>query len=225
MEDLQWARLLVKRNGGSPPSLVERGKAVVTVAKEGGDASARAGARVGAMEDSRLEDCLTEDGTQSQPVGRVRTRIQLGAKTGLQSGPMHRSAWAGVLWEWQWEAQGKGRALGLLKGMGLHFEVISSCSSKAQMEKGSSAMERIRALRAQTTDSALLEEDARYVPSSSGMVALDPSPPFFLLLVGLQGRSLSTVLGFVESTKGDCLCKEIGHSSSLWEVLGLGRDQ
>ena len=70
MEDLQWARLLVKRNGGSPPSLVEvwidgfcyevtlwweirpvikvlatgkRGKTVVTDAKEGGDASARAG--------------------------------------------------------------------------------------------------------------------------------------------------------------------------------------
>ncbi|RVW12425.1 hypothetical protein CK203_107248 [Vitis vinifera] len=74
MEDLQWARLLVKRNGGSPPSLVEvwiegfcyevtlwweirpvikvpatgkRGKTVVTDAKEGGDASARAGARIG----------------------------------------------------------------------------------------------------------------------------------------------------------------------------------
>ena len=94
MEELQWARLLVKRNGGSSPSLVEvwidgfcyvvtlwweirpvinfpatekRGKTAVTVAKEGGDASARAGGRVlGAMEGSRLEDCLmSEDGTQS----------------------------------------------------------------------------------------------------------------------------------------------------------------
>ncbi|RVW16673.1 hypothetical protein CK203_080883 [Vitis vinifera] len=150
MEDLQWARLLVKRNGGSPPSLVEvwidgfcyevtlwweirpvikvpatgkRGKTVVTDAKEGGDASARAGGRVlGAMEGSRLEDCLmSEDGTQSQ------------------------FAWAGVLWEWKWEAQGKGRAFGFTKRDGLAFRSSSPpASSKAQTEKGSSAMVRSR---------------------------------------------------------------------------------
>ncbi|KAL6322027.1 hypothetical protein AAG906_003170 [Vitis piasezkii] len=61
MEELQWARLL-------------RGKVVVTIAKEGGDVSARAGVRVlGAIEDSRLEDCLlTVDGTQRQSSGPLR---------------------------------------------------------------------------------------------------------------------------------------------------------
>ncbi|RVW80279.1 Uridine kinase-like protein 1, chloroplastic [Vitis vinifera] len=160
-----WGR----RNGGSPPSLVEvwidgfcyavtlwweirpvikvpatgkRGKTVVTVAKEG---------------------------VTRRPVGRVRTRIQLGAKTGLQSGPMHRVGW--VCWAkhhlleglkltfplgqvrlgWCFYGNGNGKPkekagpVGLLKGDGLAFRSSSPpVSSKAQMEKGSSAMERIR---------------------------------------------------------------------------------
>ena len=125
MEELQWARLLVKRNGESPPSLVEvwvdgfcyvvtlwweirpvikflatekRGKAVVTVAKEGGDASARVGVRVlGAMEDSRLEDCLlTADGTQRQSSGSGQTSDPTWSEDGPPGGP-HASGGLGLL--------------------------------------------------------------------------------------------------------------------------------
>ena len=164
MEDLQWARLLVKRNGGSPPSLVEvwidgfcyevtlwweirpvikvpatgkRGKTVVTDAKEGGDASARAGGRVlGAMEGSRLEDCLmTEDGTQSQVSGsgqnsdpnRSEDGLGLlgqasssrGPKAYISTGPSP----LGLVFYGNGNGKPKEKAgpLGLLKGDGLAF--------------------------------------------------------------------------------------------------------
>ena len=115
MEELQWARLLVKRNGESPPSLVEvwvegscyavtlwweirpvmkfpmtekRGKAVASVVEEGGDASARAGERMTvAMEGSRLEDFLLM-GRSVSPIGRANPQIHLGAKTGPMPGPV-----------------------------------------------------------------------------------------------------------------------------------------
>ncbi|RVW33489.1 hypothetical protein CK203_096597 [Vitis vinifera] len=65
MEDLQWARLLAShQSSGDWKEREDRRDRC-----EGrGDASARAGGRVlGAMEGSRLEDCLmSEDGTQSQ---------------------------------------------------------------------------------------------------------------------------------------------------------------
>ena len=93
MEELQWARLLVKRNGETLPNAVEvwveescysvtlwwevrpvmkvsttgkRGKVVATGEEVGGDASACASERVKvAMEGLRLEDILlTADGTR-----------------------------------------------------------------------------------------------------------------------------------------------------------------
>ena len=153
----------------------------------------------------------------------------------------------------------KAGPVGLLKGDGLAFRSSSPpVSSKAQMEKGSSAMERIRGtLRSpdvgisncwgkddqwglrrgdetqwggiSRTDSALLEEDARYVPSSSGMVTLDPSPPFcssFGRTPRKESFDRSGVL--VELTKGDCLCKEIGHSQQFvgkcWDLVEISND-
>ena len=198
MEELQWARLLVKRNGESPPNLVEvwvdgfcyavtlwweirpvikfsatekRGKAVVTVAKEGGDASARAGVHVlGAMEDSRLEDCpLIADGTQRQSSGSGQTLDPKRSEDGPPGGP-HASGGLGLLGQatssrgskayiftgpsppglvFYGNGNGKPKEkvgpLSLLKGDGPAFQSPSPPgSSKAQTEKGSSAVERIR---------------------------------------------------------------------------------
>ncbi|RVW40777.1 hypothetical protein CK203_080717 [Vitis vinifera] len=268
MEELQWARLLVKWNGESPPSLVERGKAVVTVAKEGGDASARVGVRVlGAMEDSRLEDCLlTADGTQRQSSGSGQTSDPTWSEDGPPGGP-HASGGLGFPPGLVFYGNGNGKPkekvgpLSLLKGDGPAFQSPSPLgSSKAQTEKGSSAVERIRSpLRGpdmdistcwgkddqwglrrgdetqwggiSRTDSALLEEDARYdnVPSSSGMVALDPSPPFFSSFGRTPRKESFDRSGLiVESTKGDCLCKEIGHSEQFvgkcWDLVEISND-
>ncbi|RVW38172.1 LINE-1 retrotransposable element ORF2 protein [Vitis vinifera] len=79
------------------------------------------------------------------------------------------------------------------------------------------------------TDSALLEEDARYVPSSSGMVALDPSPPFSSSFGRTPRKESFDRSGLiVESTKGDCLCKEIGHSEQFvgkcWDLVEISND-
>ncbi|RVW43782.1 hypothetical protein CK203_074034 [Vitis vinifera] len=267
MEELQWARLLVKRNGESPPSLVEvwvdgfcyavtlwweirpvikfpvtekRGKAVVTVAKEGGDASARAGVRVlGAMEDSRLEDCLLiADGTQRQSSGSGQTLDPKRSEDGPPGGP-HASGGLGLLGQatssrgskayiftgpsppglvFYGNGNGKPKEkagpLCLLRGDGPAFQSPSPPgSSKAQTEKGSSAVERIRS----PTDSALLEEYARYVnvPSPSGMVALDPSSPFFSSFGRTPRKeSFDRSRLFVESTKGIVVARILGIQST-----------
>ena len=302
MEDLQWARLLVKRNGGSPPSLVEvwidgfcyevtlwweirpvikvpatgkRGKTVVTDAKEGGDASARAGGRVlGAMEGSRLEDCLmSEDGTQSQVSGsgqnpdpnRSEDGLGLLGQASSSSGPKDYTSTGPSLLGLVFYGNGNGKPkekagpLGLLKRDGLAFRSSSPpASSKAQTEKGFSAMVRSRGpLRSpgvgisncwgmddqwglrcgdetewggiSSTDSALLEEDARYVPSSSGMVTLDPSPPFFSSFGRTPRKESFDRSGtLVESIKEDCLCKEIGLSQQFagkcWDLVEISND-
>ncbi|RVW29924.1 RHOMBOID-like protein 10, chloroplastic [Vitis vinifera] len=286
MEELQWARLLVKQNGESPPSLVEvwvdgfcyavtllweirsvikfpatekRGKAVVTVAKEGGDASARAGVRVlGAMEDSRLEDCLlTADGTQCQSSGSGQTSDPTRSEDGHPGGP-HASGGLGLLGQATPYRGSKAYISNGPSPPGLGPSPPGS--SKAQTEKGSSAVERIRSpLRGpdmdistcwgkddqwglrrgdetqwggiSRTDSALLEEDTRYdnVPSSSGMVALDPSPPFFSSFGRTPRKESFDRSGLiVESTKGDCLCKEIGHSEQFvgkcWDLVEISND-
>ena len=196
MEELQWARLLVKRNGESPPSLVEvwadgfcyavtlwweirpvmkfpttekRGKAVVSAAEEGGDASARAGERVSvAMEGSRLEDfLLTADGTQRQSNGSGQTSVPSRSEDGPPGGP-HASGGLGLLGQailsrgskasispgpsphgpvlyGSGKPKEKVGPSSLLKGDGPEFQSPSSpVSSKAQTEKGSSAVERNR---------------------------------------------------------------------------------
>ena len=313
MEDLQWARLLVKQNGGSLPSLVEvwsdgccyavtlwweirpvlkvpatgrRGKTFVTVAKEGGDASARAGGRVaGAMEGSRLEDCLmTEDGTQSQASGSGQNSDSIRSEDGPPVGS-HASGGLGLLGQLTSRGpkthipngpslfglvcygNGNGKpkekekagTVGLLKGYGpASRSSASPTSSKAQNEMGSSAMERIRGpLRSpdvgiskcwgeddqwglrrgdetqwggiSRTDSALLEEDARYAPSSSGMEILDPSSPFFSSFGRTPRKESFDRSGIlVESTKGDGFCKESGHSQQLvgkcWDLVEISND-
>ena len=125
MEELQWARLLVKRNSEPPPSLVEvwvegscyavtlwweirsvmkfpttekRGKAVASVVEEGGDASARAGVRVTvAMEGSRLEDFLpTADGSHRQSSRSGQPSNPSRSEDGLLGEP-HASGGLGLL--------------------------------------------------------------------------------------------------------------------------------
>ncbi|RVW12426.1 LINE-1 reverse transcriptase-like [Vitis vinifera] len=80
-----------------------------------------------------------------------------------------------------------------------------------------------------STDSALLEEDARYVPSSSGMVTLDPSPPFFSSFGRTPRKESFDRSGtLVESIKEDCLCKEIGQSQQFagkcWDLVEISND-
>ena len=61
------------------------------------------------------------------------------------------------------------------------------------------------------------------------MVALDPSPPF-LSSFGRTPRkeSFDRSRLFVESTKGDCCCKDIGHSEQLvgkcWDLVEISND-
>ncbi|RVW61434.1 hypothetical protein CK203_032027 [Vitis vinifera] len=112
--------------------------------------------------------------------------------------------------------------------MGLHFEAHLLLFLKAQMEKGSSAMERIRGtLRSPDNDSALLEEDARYVPSSSGMVTLDPSPPFCSSCGRTPRKESFDRSGvLVESTKGGLSMQgNWAFTADCGEVLGLGWEE
>ena len=116
MEELQWARLLVKRNSETPPNAVEvwveelcysvtlwwevrpvmkvsttgkKGKAVAAGEEVGGDVSAHASERVTvAMEGSRLEDTLlTADGTRGQSNGSGQTPNPSRSDDGSPSGP------------------------------------------------------------------------------------------------------------------------------------------
>ena len=125
MEELQWARLLVKRNDETPPNEVEvwvegscysvtlwweirqvmkvsttekKGKAVAMGVEVGGDVSARARERVTvAMEGSRLEDfLLIADGTRSQSSGLGQTSNPSRSEDGPSGGP-HSSGGLGLL--------------------------------------------------------------------------------------------------------------------------------
>ena len=125
MEELQWARLLVKRNDETPPNEVEvwvegscysvtlwweirqvmkvpttekKGKAVAMGVEVGGDVSARARERVTvAMEGSRLEDfLLIADGTRSQSNGLGQTSNPSRSEDGPSGGP-HSSGGLGLL--------------------------------------------------------------------------------------------------------------------------------
>ena len=116
MEELQWARLLVKRNGETLPNAVEvwveescysvtlwwevrpvmkvsttgkRGKVVATGEEVGGDASACASERVKvAMEGLRLKDILlTADGTRGQSSGSGQTSDLSRSDNGSPGGP------------------------------------------------------------------------------------------------------------------------------------------
>ncbi|RVW33987.1 hypothetical protein CK203_100736 [Vitis vinifera] len=125
MEELQWARLLVKRNGETPPNAVEvwveescysvtlwwevrpvmkvsttgkKGKVVAAGEEVGGDVSARASERVTvAMEGSRLEDTLLiADGTRGQSNGSGQTPNPSRSDDGSLGGP-HVSGGLGLL--------------------------------------------------------------------------------------------------------------------------------
>ncbi|KAL6326002.1 hypothetical protein AAG906_038494 [Vitis piasezkii] len=125
MEELQWARLLVKRNGETLPNAVEvwieescysvtlwwevrpvmkvsttgkKGKAVATGEEVGGDVSACASECVTvAMEGSRLEDILlTADGTRGQSSGSSQTSDLSRSDDGSPVGLMSRVGW--VCW-------------------------------------------------------------------------------------------------------------------------------
>ena len=81
------------------------------------------------------------------------------------------------------------------------------------------------------TDSALLEEDARYdnVSSSSGMVALDPSSPFFSSFGRTPLKESFDRSGvLVDSTKGVSLCNGFGFSEQLvgkcWDLVEISND-
>ncbi|RVW21967.1 hypothetical protein CK203_107759 [Vitis vinifera] len=229
---------------------------------------------LGAMEGSRLEDCLmSEDGTQSQVSGsgqnpdpnRSEDGLGLLGQASSSSGPKDFTSTGPSSFGLVFYGNGNGKPkekagpLGLLKRDGLAFRSSSPpASSKAQTEKGFSAMVRSRGpLRSpgvgisncwgkddqwglrcgdetewggiSSTDSALLEEDARYVPSSSGMVTLDPSPPFFSSFGRTPRKESFDRSGtLVESIKEDCLCKEIGHSQQFagkcWDLVEISND-
>ena len=81
------------------------------------------------------------------------------------------------------------------------------------------------------TDSALLKEDARYdnVLSSSGMVSLDPSSPFFSLFGRTPLKESFDRSGILaESTKGGSPCKRTGYSEQCvgkcWDLVELRND-
>ncbi|RVW95784.1 LINE-1 retrotransposable element ORF2 protein [Vitis vinifera] len=244
------------------PATEKRGKAVVTGAKEGGDASARAG-RQSSGSGQTLDPTQSDDGPPVGPhasggLGLLgQATSSRGSKAYTSTGPSPLGLV--VYGNGNEKPKEKAGPLGLLKGDGPAFRSPSPPgSSKAQTEKGSSSVERIRSpLRGpdvdiskcwgkddqwglrrgdetqwggiSRTDSALLEEDARYVPSSSGMVALDPSPPFFSAFGRTPRKESFDRSGlFVESTKGDCLCKEIGLSEQLvgkcWDLVEISND-
>ena len=81
------------------------------------------------------------------------------------------------------------------------------------------------------TDCALLEEDARYdnALSSSGMVALDPSSPFFSSFGRTPLKESIDRSGvLVDSTKGDSLRNGTGYSEQFvgkcWDLVEISND-
>ena len=81
------------------------------------------------------------------------------------------------------------------------------------------------------TDSALLEEVARYVnaPSSPGMMAFDTPSPFSSLFGRIPFKESFDRPGvLVDSTKGDSMCNGMGYSEQIeekcWDLVEISND-
>ncbi|RVX03336.1 hypothetical protein CK203_019895 [Vitis vinifera] len=250
MEDLQWARLLVKRNGGSPPSLVEvwidgfcyevtlwwEIRPVIKVPgdwKEREDRRDRCEGRGSVGRGQNSDPNRSEDGLGL--LGQASS--SRGPKAYTSTGPSS----LGLVFYGNGNGKPKEKA-GPLGPDGEGLLCYGAQSRPTEEPKrghlqllgegrpvGAETWRRDRVGGISRTDSALLEEDARYVPSSSGMVTLDPSPPFFSSFGRTPRKESFDRFGtLVESIKGDCLCKEIGHSQQFagkcWDLVEISND-
>ncbi|RVX02657.1 hypothetical protein CK203_016338 [Vitis vinifera] len=196
-------------------------------------------------------------GRRVRPVGRVRTQIQFGAKTGLQLGSMHRVGWvcwakhhllAGLKLTFSTGpsplglvcyGNGNGKPkekvgpLGLLKRDGPAFRsTYPPVSSKAQKEKGSSAMERSPLRGPDVGISNCWGRMIRRRKVCSVFLWNGDFGPFSSFLFLFWSDSKEGVFrpfwNFSGVNQGDCLCKEIGHSQQAvgkcWDLVEISND-
>ncbi|RVW59254.1 LINE-1 reverse transcriptase-like [Vitis vinifera] len=189
------------------------------------------------MEGSRLEDCLmSEDGTQSQVSGsgqnpdpnRSEDGLGLLGQASSSSGPKDFTSTGPSSFGLVFYGNGNGKPkekagpLGLLKRDGLAFRSSSPpASSKAQTEKGFSAMVRSRGpLRSPGVGiSNCWGKDDQWGLRCGDETEWGGSPA----PIALCWRKTQ-----VESIKEDCLCKEIGHSQQFagkcWDLVEISND-